>query len=580
LITYDSFQTKAITESEGYSLVIAGAGTGKTSTIIGRLIWLINDNVKPENIFLLTFTNKAANEMITRAQTELGDELDGLIAGTFHHVAAYFLRLFRHHLPKPFFNIIDELDSKRLLTQALRDLEIKASAFDVAKAISIKRNSGSTKEIQGINESSMEKIIEKYNEAKSLSKSYDFDDLLSNFYLLLKNQLEISNQAKFILVDEYQDCNFVQIAILQELSKTHKNLFAVGDDAQSIYSWRSAYPEALQNFEKSFAPCQKFFLLENYRSQPEILKITNEIIKLNSNQYQKDLVTKKEAGLKPVFLYSNENIEESYRVLRELENNPNPNTAVLFRSRYQCSRLERRLLDAKIPYVLRGGIRFFQQLHIKDLVAFVRVVAHLKDFTAWCRILELFEGLGPVRASNFAKLIVQLQSFEEISNLNFPNKSKTKIQSLIQSLKECGDSADIIEKVSRTFYLDYLQEHYPDQERKEDIQPLIEIARQHPDYQDFLSIAALNEEFRGEKSKSEELVLSTVHQAKGLEWSRVIILGVGNGHWPNKKAVSEGRKEEEVRLLYVAATRSRDILLISQVGESTMIEDLKMLLHL
>ena len=575
ILNFNDLQTQAIRQSRGYSLIIAGAGTGKTSTLVGRLIWLItNEDIDPKNIFLLTFTNKAASEMISRLQKELGNEVDGFLAGTFHHTAALFLRKYRDQLPRPFYNIIDELDSKRLYSKILKDLGIKTKVSEVTKVISLRRNSGQVKVIKDLKESDISNIIQRYNEAKLLSRSYDFDDLLSYFYILLKNQSLIPNQAHYVLVDEYQDCNFLQIAILQELSKIHKNLCAVGDDLQSIYSWRSALPDALQNFEKSFSPCKKFFLLENYRSHPEILKVTNQISKLNPNQFQKELVSKRNAGLKPIFIHSTSIEEESKRVLKEIQSDTDIETAVLFRSRYQCSLLERRLLENKVPYILRGGLRFFQQLHIKDLVAFVRVIAYHKDFTAWCRVLELFEGIGLVKANNFALKICETDTLEGAAQIKFPDKIKESISSILRTLAAYQEPFTIIKKIYSIFYEDYLKNHFPEQHREEDLQPLLDIAKNHSDFQEFLSVTCLNEEFKGTVSKN-PLVLSTVHQAKGLEWKKIIVLGISNDHWPNKKAVAEGRKEEEVRLLYVACTRAKDILIVSQIGESTMLEDLK-----
>lgn len=581
----DSYQSEAVETGDGFSLVIAGAGTGKTLALTNRCLKLLKDGVNPENIFLFTFTNKASEEMIKRIKDNYPENLDTMVAGTFHHIGNTFLQKYKREFGIERYSILDEGDSLRIFRKIIKSKEeykyppkIISSAYSFQRNARLSINQIATK--FAIDEPSYTEVIDKYEEIKSRQSFLDFDDLL-DFFLSLLNKVPIAESAHHILVDEFQDSSKLQILILKELSKVHKNLFVVGDDGQAIYGWRGADSSSLIGFDKVFmVGSKKFFLNRNYRSTPEILRIANFIINLNEKQFKKALFTDRASGGQPTFVYSpNQDFEANHfiKILKE----DYKDTAVLFRSRYLAHRLENRLTQENIPYIIRGGVRFFQQEHIKDVVSLLKIKFNLHDEISWNRFLQLLPGIGPRKAEAIIYDISTADSLEDLNEINFKKLGKFE-----PNFKKCINLLSlepefVISGVLDTFYDDYGKKHYEDwEERKDDYVFLLSSLKNATDLEEFLRIAALNEEFRGGPEKeNEHLILSTIHMSKGLEWRRVILLAVSDGAFPNPKAIVAGALEEERRLFYVAVTRSKEELFLSQVGPSRFIEELQEVIH-
>ena len=587
MIKTDKFQDEATLKGSGYSLVIAGAGTGKTTVLTNRCLKLLKDEVDPKNIFLITFTNKASEEAIRRVKDNYPENLDDMHAGTFHAIANSFIQKYKKSFNVPLgrYSILDEGDSLRVFRKIIKsNSEYKYAPKIISSAYSFQRNAClSPEEVSskfGLQASTYSEVIDKYEEIKSSQSFLDFDDLLT-YFLILLDKVPISEIAQHVLVDEFQDTSKLQIFILKELSKVHKNLFVVGDDAQSIFGWRGADSSSLIGFDKVFmVGSKKYFLNRNYRSTPEILRIANFIINLNQKQFKKSLFTDKASGTHPTFVYSPNQDFEANHFIKILKDGYS-DTAVLFRSRYLAHRLENRLAQESIPYVIRGGVRFFQQEHIKDVVSLLKIKFNIRDKISWNRFLQLLPGIGPMKADGIIKDLSVVDSIEELNDLNFKKlgKFEPKFRKCISCLSLTPEF--VISGVLDAFYDDYGNKHYEDwPERKDDYAFLLSSIRKAENLEEFLRISALNEEFRGGPEEGKDcLILSTIHQAKGLEWSKIIVLGIGDGAFPNPKAIAAGAMEEERRLFYVAVTRAREKLYLSQVGESRFIQELKEAMH-
>jgi len=593
-------QYEVVTCSDGPCLVLAGAGSGKTRTLIYRLAYLLEKGVPARDILLMTFTNKAAREMRERTEELLGYEPKGLWSGTFHHIGNRSLRMYADKIGYGNdFGILDQDDSRTLITTCMKS--VKKLAPDgkfpkpavVQSIISFSVNTKRT--MRKVLEDKypyfekfageLEKIRDEYDRKKSRANNMDYDDLLVKWKDLLENvpaaREKFTEQFRYVMVDEYQDTNLLQADIIDALCEKHKNVLVVGDDAQAIYSFRGARVDNILQFPTRFKGARIFKLEINYRSTPEILDLANDSLLNNLNQFEKTLKAVNPAGETPALVEVRDPYAQAkfitQRLTELLEAGSGLNdVAVLFRAHYQSAELEMELVKKGIPYIIRGGMRFFEQAHIKDIVAYMKVAANPSDEISWLRALSLCPGIGPGYAekiyNHFLRTGRDITAFvrsEDISRI-VPSKAREgykRFQKIMISVTSCEGqtrSSEMIKRILDEGYETYLLTAYDNaKDRMDDIHELINFSHSYKDVGEFLSDITLREDFRGEGvesdgKKCEQLVLSTIHQAKGLEWDTVMIIGLCEGQFPNPKAlVGENDLEEERRLFYVAATRAK-----------------------
>lgn len=621
-------QYSAVMHQEGYGLVLAGAGTGKTRVVTYRVARLIESGVKAENILLLTFTNKAAREMMRRVEQLIGRNILGLIGGTFHHIGNLILR--RHYLLAGYrqeFSILDREDSKELFESCISDIYKKETALPrgavLSEICSLSKNTG-----MGIADivllrfphfvnalDDIEKIAMIYEKKKLLLNLMDFDDLLVKWKTIFEENETIrksySLKFKQILVDEYQDTNRLQAEIVDMTTGESRNLMVVGDDAQSIYSFRGADFENILRFPERYKDTAVFKLTTNYRSTPEILNLANKIISNNKRQFNKELHSVLKSGevpnvvpLKDVF----EQAEFVASVVIDLNADGRllDEIAVLYRSHYQSMELQMEFQRRGIPFEVRSGLKFFEQAHIKDILSFLRVIVNQYDEISWKRILKLIPGIGSATAGRLwdyihaaerpIDSIFEAHSFipkKAAEGFNLFLDMLRGLNSLTRSIgmNDLNDSnnsndlnpetpgndsnpetsgnglspAEAISHILRNGYEDYLYSHYPNAEmRIEDIGQMTRYALRYDSLETFLSDLTLQAVTGAEAAGADEfdgrVVLSTVHQAKGLEWEVVFIIGLNDGRFPSAKALKNNDEEEERRLFYVGTTRAKEVL--------------------
>jgi len=587
-------QLAAVTGSEGPCLVLAGAGSGKTRVLIYRLAWLLEKGVAPQNILLVTFTNKAAQEMTHRAESLLKSTLKGLMAGTFHHVANLTLRRESNILGyNPDFSIVDKEDSRDLLADCIEELGItKSDKLFPKKELISSVASLAANTLADIDEviskrythiedyaSQIKRVLNHYQRKKKAAQIMDFDDLLVNWLKVLENEAvrqKYSGQARYILVDEYQDTNRLQFEILKKLAAEHGNILAVGDDAQSIYSFRGAEINNLLDFPKTFPGTKTYKLEINYRSSPQVLTLANSVISHNINQFPKTLHAVKAAGSVPAVIKARDVYQQAKFVGQRIlelnrEGMPLTEIAVLFRSRYQAMELEVELLKRGVPYILRGGVRFFEQAHIKDCLSYLKVTVNSSDELAFKRALALHPGIGRTYAFKIWEKHTTLKAPADIAG-ELPRRQQEgyrQFRAVLESLAGIISPEDAVKKVMEHYrQYCYLTFDNPD-ERLQDLDELAKMAHNYRSVKTFLGDLGGLEEFKGERmteagETNEILVLSTIHQAKGLEWSAVFLIGFSDYEFPSPKSLNDERAmEEERRLLYVAATRAKELLYLS-----------------
>ena len=580
-------QLEVVKKGDGYALVLSGPGSGKTRTLTFRVAYLLEKGVNPENILLLTFTKKAAKEMLARIERLIGPKAQEVLGGTFHHVGNHYLRKYGSELGySSNYTILDQEDSKDLIKVISEELDEEGGlpgAKSIQRLISLAANSD--KSILDVadgeirSNSALEKLqeIEKVYHSRKLEKDLmDFDDLLIKWSKLLDNKNlkeKITKKFEYILVDEYQDTNVIQDNLLEKLSSYHENLMVVGDDSQSIYSFRAAEIKNILNFSEKY-PAKVFKLETNYRSTPEILNLANCIIENNTSKLQKDLKSVKDEGSNPTVACLTSPREQSKFIVSKLNSKLDPgSSAVLFRAHYHAAGLELELAKEGIPYTVRGGTRFFEQAHVKDISAFLKVLVNFRDTPSWMRVLKKQSGVGDAYAKRAADVITAFNEQEEIlKNKNkvlkaIPSRVKPKVEEILDLMKvveKAESTEEGISKILENWYGEKLEKDFDNpKERMEDLTQLINLAKEYDNLREMLSDFALSEDFEVEEGSENSLTLSTIHQAKGLEWENVFIISLKEGKFPHKKSVEENLIEEERRLFYVAVTRCKKKLFLT-----------------
>ncbi|HBJ81666.1 MAG: ATP-dependent helicase UvrD/PcrA [Pseudothermotoga sp.] len=582
----DDEQRTAVLKSAGRSIIIAGPGSGKTRVITYKLLHLLKTGIKPSEILLVTFTRAAANEMIDRARMLTGIDLEGITAGTFHHICNLILRRYARKVGLfPNFTILDEEDSKSLIkhvrTMVLeRTGEIKhfPSHGVLQKIFSYATNTMSTlhSALLKINpkyidyEKIIEDIYREYTIEKRNQNCVDYDDLLVFAVQVLQDsdiRLRESRKYKWILVDEFQDTNILQLNLIELLSSFHKNIVVVADDSQSIYSFRGARYENVRDFMK-IDGTKLFKIQTNYRSVEPIVKLINATIPKRS--VPKVLRAVKFSDQKPIVIKTSDRQEEaayvSKQILRLIEQGFDPEEiAVLYRSHSHSLELQIELSKQQIDFKILSGIRFTETAHVKDIIAFLRILQNPREKISWIRVARLFPGIGAKTASNLAEHAYGAALQNDVSSiLDGFSQKKGQILEIKKLLSEMQEESTVSDKISflyESFYQQYLQDNYPDyKERQQDIERLIEVALRYNSLEHFLSDLTVNEDVQNNVSKGQKITLTTVHQAKGLEWDVVFVISVNPGDFPSYYALMENNIDEEERIFYVAITRPRKLL--------------------
>jgi len=607
-------QYEAVSSPPGKALVIAGAGSGKTRTLTYRVAWLLDHGIESKQVLLLTFTNKAAREMTERVRDLVPHDTSDLWAGTFHSIGSRILR--RHAEDLGFtrsFSILDRDDQKSMLSSVIAscDIDTKVRRFPkpdvLASMFSLVENTGdSLEEIIAARYDHFYDWTEKielvrmgYIAKKLATNSMDFDDLLVMTVRLFDERPDVLElyQQKFrhVLVDEYQDTNAVQGQMIDLLVGKTNSLMAVGDDAQSIYSWRGADMAHILGFPVRYPGAKVFTIETNYRSVPEILDLSNAAIRANSGRFEKDLRSSREStGVKPALVaVTDPRSQASFVAQRMLELRdegiPLEQMAVLYRAHFQSLEIQMELTVRGIPFGITSGLRFFEQAHIKDISAFMRFVVNRRDEVCFLRMVNLLPGCGPIAAQKLwsewlnsgwaTKDEVPAKWSEVLLKFKVPKKAIKHWEQLCFVLDELtpdGNFArpsDMIFSILEGIYDDYLQASFDNFEnRRSDIEQLSQYGGTFDDISEFLAQLSLMSSVDGDPSgdknerDDEKVTLSSIHQAKGLEWKVVFLIWLVDGQFPNGRILEADDVpllEEERRLFYVAITRAKDELYLS-----------------
>ncbi len=592
-------QYEAAVTHEGSLLVLAGAGSGKTRTLVYRVARMVEEGIDPAAILLLTFTRRAAEEMLERAGALIGAQCEKVNGGTFHSFANTVLRRYGSYLGIPnSFTILDRSDSEDAvnLIRSRFGLEKKERRFPrkqtLVEIVSLAANKlCSVAEV--LDEqfphlfSELEDIIridQHYRAYKKERGLLDYDDLLTRLRDLLQEHPAIaqrlSSTLRYIMVDEYQDTNRLQAEIVRLLAHSHENVMAVGDDAQSIYSFRGATVRNILEFPQLFPTAKIIKLEENYRSTQPILDLSNQIIQQAKESYTKNLFTRREKGIKPILVEAeSENYQSRFvgqRILQLREQGvPLDEISVLFRSSFHSFDLELELSRRGIPFVKRGGFKFIETTHIKDTLAHLRIIANPQDAVSWHRVILLLEGIGPKSSE---KILTHLMSGPNQAQLlrDYPARGVIgdEIKRLAGLLEEVAapnlKPAEQVDAVVR-YYLPILKRTHRDDlpKRQKDLEHFTTITERYRSLDRLLSDMALeppNDSVGDVLAVEREeglLTLSTIHSAKGLEWHSVFIIWAVDGRFPSLYNKKDEEFEEERRLMYVAATRAKENLFIT-----------------
>ena len=605
-------QCAAATAGDGPLLVLAAAGTGKTRTLVHRVAFLIEQGVPAERILLLTFTNRAAREMRERAEKLVGDAVAAIWSGTFHSICARLLRRYGSMIGySSGFQILDEDDQKKLVGEIIKSVVKNPKDFPkkevVAKMISEAANESKPIEAiasrwqtktAGVDPEEIAKVAERYAARKLELNSMDFDDLLENGLKLLRTQDRIREMLQehflHVLVDEYQDTNGLQAEFTDILAAKHRNIMAVGDDFQCIYTWRGAQIENIMEFPKRWEGCRVVKLERNYRSVPGVLDVANVVMRDAPNQFEKTLRPARSGqGEKPCVCKVYDGRGQADEILRSAREMHDfgyrwSDIAVLYRSHYQSIDVQMTLARAKVPFRITSGVGVFEQIHVKDVLAYLRLLVNPSDELSFLRFVSLLPGVGEVSAR---------KHWEKLGRAFDPKRREhcdalggmlgAKAKPLWPALVKCFSFAEghlredeigeLVEDFVNFFYEDHLRSEWEEVEANDRLDDVRELAAQiasgghggdfdEDEYpgarrlEAFLADVALltNLDARRNEPDSDKMTLSTIHQAKGMEWPVVFVPWCSEGMFPSPKASEEGRLSEERRLFYVVVTRAKD----------------------
>ncbi len=591
-------QKAAIAYTDGPLLVLAGAGSGKTKTLTHRIAYLLtHERVWPSEILAVTFTNKAAREMRERLAALIDQPNTRQFMpwmGTFHGICVRILRRDGPAIGVPSnFIIYDEADRQGLIKQAMKQLSIapdKLKPRSVSAAISNAKNDLLTPDdyaaaAQYPNQQHIAKIYDRYEQLRSEAGALDFDDLLIETVRLLRDASEIRQKYrqyfKHILIDEYQDTNAAQYAIVKYLVNDARNICVVGDDWQSIYSWRGADFKNILNFERDFPGAKVIKLEQNYRSTGAILEAAQKVIAKNVERTDKKLWTAAGNGAPVQVQAVRDESEEAYVVANRIAAQVSIGArrygdfAVLYRTNAQSFAFERAFMQQRIPYQLVGGVRFYDRKEVKDIIAYLRLLYQPNDRMSFSRIANVpARGIGATSLEKFLRwqndnnmdIIASLVNVEQTSVLTpRTKKSLLRLGEILRELQALilsnTSPSDIIEKlIEKIAYRDYVMDGTPQAEERDDnLSVLIADAKSFATLPDFLEEAALMSSV-DQQSDGEKVTLMTLHAAKGLEFPVVFMVGMEDGLFPSERALEEGPRnlEEERRLCYVGMTRARE----------------------
>ncbi|MDD5005851.1 MAG: ATP-dependent helicase [Candidatus Omnitrophica bacterium] len=591
-------QYQAVTTTQGPLLVVAGAGTGKTRVIEYRVLNLILSGVKPSSILLLTFTRKAAREMLDRASghNKLCQQVEG---GTFHSFAYKLIKKFRKHLGFQnnisFLDEADSADALHLLATRLGflDRKLRFPKKDTLRSI-ISMSINRSQNINSVLEKDYPHFLDLRKDMEELHKAYidykinhsviDYDDmLLYSKFLLEKDAIlkEVSSRFTYIMVDEFQDTNKLQAEIVYLLGKIHGNVMVVGDDTQSIYSFRGAYYKNMFDFPKKFTNCKILKLEHNYRSTQPILDVANAVIEGEKEKYTKVLFTVNKNGTKPELNFFKDAQKEADFIAHKIKELYDQgiglsSMGVLYRSNYNSLPLQLSLSRMDIPFIVYGGIRFIETAHVKDVLSFMKVLQNRDDELAWNRILTMLDGIGPRTAEKIYQSITSKRSLDAAFKEFLPeHKIKPELNRLLKLFQKIkSKELDICEELDliRDFYFPIMKKKFDDYHvRNDDLRALIQISSEYKTREeflvDFVALEAPEKSLVGISRKNmdeQPVVLSTIHSAKGLEWEAVFIISLMEGNLPVSYSMEDPESiEEERRLLYVAVTRAKSKLFLS-----------------
>lgn len=609
-------QHAAVTSPPGQALVIAGAGSGKTRTLTYRVAWLLDNGIQPESILLLTFTNKAAREMQERVQALVTHDASRIWGGTFHSIGNHILRYNAERLGyRKGFSIMDREDQKDLMETVLGSSGIDTTTYRFPKAevlgdiFSLADNTlCSLKEIIHTRYPYFEEVASGilkmrtlYQEKKRETNCMDFDDLLALTVQLLEENEDLleryRRQFEFVLVDEYQDTNSLQCRMVELLTGPQGNLMVVGDDAQSIYSWRGADVSNILEFDQHWPRARVHKIEVNYRSVPEVLNLANAAIAMNRGQIPKNLLPARESkGMLPALVSLDSSSAQAafvaQRILELQDEGVQLNDiAVLYRAHFHSMEIQMELTQRGIPFQITSGLRFFEQAHVKDVAAFMKFAVNRQDEVSFMRMVRLCEGIGNVSAaklwqewlkSDAAKAETMPTSFSEVLiPMKVPKKAKTTWEQFAYTLDELIDKdgksvapAQMIRSITEGVYEDYMKSKFKNYEqRQQDLEQLSNFSDRFTDPLEFLSQLSLlsgvdtdNNPAQQAQQDRDAVTLTTGHQAKGLEWNVVFAVWLADGMFPHKRAIDEGGDsalEEERRLFYVTVTRAKDELYLT-----------------
>jgi DNA helicase II / ATP-dependent DNA helicase PcrA len=570
-------QLEVVMAGEGPLLVIAGAGSGKTRTLTYRVSRLIEDGVDPSEILLVTFTNKAAREMLSRVEQLVTTDTRRIWGGTFHSIGNRLLRRYAEPIGyRSNFTILDSEDAKEMMEASISSLGIKTlekrfPKGDVVLDIySFLINTRTPLELHleqnyphfAMYRDELISVFRRYKERKREANAMDFDDLLLNWKLLLDDHPEASEALKrryrYILVDEYQDTNKLQAEVIDAMASVRRNVMVVGDDAQSIYSFRGASFENILTFPLRFPDAKIYKLETNYRSTRQILNLANASIAANRFQFRKELQAVRGDGPEPAVVGVDDVFEQASFVAQRIlelrdEGEKLSEIAVLYRSHYQSLELQMELSRRLIPYEIRSGVRFFEQAHIKDVLAYLKVVTNARDELSWKRMLKLYPKIGEKTASEVWSRIgtaahpldAFLRSASAPAGRGVAG-SLDSLRSVLRILDGEGmkhNPSESIRIVVERGYGDYARSKFPNaQARLDDLEQLSQYALRYEDVEQFLNEVALANPIAGEDTavvgpEDEKIVLSSVHQAKGLEWRVVFVIWLADGRFPSQRAL-------------------------------------------